>query len=98
MVSHLVDMVKQNIISFVLRAKNRFKVLQVLSEGQKISAQIEKQTDMYKPHVSRTLKELLSNKLIVCTNPNDRNFKFYELTAEGKKVLSEANRILKEIH
>lgn len=91
-------MVKRNLISFVLRAKNRFKVLQVLSEGQKISAQIEKQTGMYKPHVSRTLKELLSNTLIVCCNPNDRNFKFYELTAEGKKVLSKVKKILEDIN
>lgn len=91
-------MVKRNIISFLLRAKNRISVLQVLNEGEKISAQIEKQTGMYKSHVSRTLKELQNHKLIRCTNPNDRNFKFYELSEYGEKVLLEVNQILKEMN
>jgi len=90
-------MAKTNILSYILRAKNRLNTLQVLEEGKKISAQIEKQTSMYKSHASRTLKELKSKGLIKCSNPDDRNFKFYELTAEGRKVLSQANKILKDI-
>lgn len=91
-------MVKHNILSFVLRAKNRLKILQTLNEGQKISAQIQKETQMYKSHISRTLAELQKNKLVKCTNPQDRNFKFYTLTNEGKKVLLEVNKILKDIN
>ena len=83
-------------LSFVLRAKNRLKVLNILTE-KKVSAQIEKETGMYKSHVSRTLKELQSKKLIRCVNPKDRNFRFYETTFEGKRVLKEANKILKDI-
>jgi DNA-binding MarR family transcriptional regulator len=90
-------MVKRNIVSFVLRAKNRLKVLQALSEGQKISAQIEKQTKMYKSHVSRTLKELISKKLIRCMNPQDRNYRFYLITLEGKEALSNVKLLLKDI-
>jgi len=90
-------MVKHNILSFVLRAKNRLKLLQTISTGQKISAQIQKETKMYKSHISRTLAELQKNKLVKCTNPQDRNFKFYALTSEGKKVLIEVSKILKDI-
>ncbi len=88
---------KQNVVSYVLRAKNRLGILRVLQEGQKISAQIEKQTGMYRSHVSRVLNELLRKKLIKCVNPDDRNYKFYKLTSEGKKVLQQANKILSEI-
>ena len=90
-------MPKSNILAFVLRGKNRVRILQALTSGEKISAQIEKQTDMYKSHISRALKELQAHRLIRCTNPKDRNFKFYELTAQGKKVLAEANKILGQI-
>lgn len=85
-----------NIISFLLRAKNRVRVLDTLTE-KKVSAQIEKQTGMYKSHVNRTLKELLEKKLIKCINPKDRSYKFYKLTIGGKKALSQVIKILKEI-
>jgi len=86
-----------NILSFVLRAKNRIKLLNVLQDGQKVSAQIEKQTGMYKSHISRTLRELTEKKLIRCVNSKDRNFRFYELTSEGKKVILQVDKILKDI-
>lgn len=84
-------------ISFVLRGRNRLKVLEVLSGGKSISRQIEQQTGIYKSHVSRTLKELHEWKLIKCLNPDDRDYRFYSLTTEGKKVLRVAKGILKDI-
>ncbi len=90
-------MTESEALSFVLRGKNRVKILTALKEGRKISAQIEKETGMYKSHVSRALKELLAKEMIRCVNPTDRNFKFYELTREGKQSLVEAKKILKDI-
>jgi len=66
-----------------------------LRQEEKVSAQLEKENDMYKSHVSRTLKELKDKELIKCTNPHDRNFKFYKLTAKGKEVLRKAKEIEK---
>jgi|TARA_Y100000310_G_scaffold339521_1_gene432441 DNA-binding MarR family transcriptional regulator len=65
----------------------------MISKDEVISAQIEKETKMYKSHVSRTLKELRKKKLIKCMNPKDRNFKFYKITNLGKKVLEEILKI-----
>jgi DNA-binding MarR family transcriptional regulator len=81
-------------LAFVLRAKNRVKILETLKGKQFISKQIEEETGMYKSHVGRTLKELLSKDLIVCVNPEDRNFKFYKLTTKGNKILKEINKII----
>ncbi len=81
-------------ISFVLRAKNRLKVLEALQGKKLISKQIEQATGMYKSHVSRTLTELLKKDFISCINPTDRNFKFYKTTFKGIKVLKEAKQIL----
>lgn len=72
------------------------KVLNCLKNGKKISREIEKETGMYKPHVSRTLKELKDKGLIKCLNPKDRNYKFYTLSQKGKETLVKSNKI-KEI-
>lgn len=87
-------MAERNVVSFVLRGKNRVKVLHALKSGPLISAQIEKDTGMYKSHTSRALAELQEWKLVRCTNPDDRNFKFYELTTDGKATLEQVDRIL----
>lgn len=84
-------------LSFVLRAKNRRNVLSLLTKGKLTPAQIMKKTGMYESHTSRALKELLNRKLITCKNPADRRFRFYAITASGKKIKKEAGRILREI-
>ncbi|MBI4140425.1 ArsR family transcriptional regulator [Candidatus Woesearchaeota archaeon] len=85
-------MIDRRILSYVWRAKNRRKVLELLSKRDMVSAEIEKATEMYKAHISRTLKELKSKNLIVCVNPEDRTYKFYKATISGKKVLEEIER------
>lgn len=85
------------LISFVLRAKNRRNVLLLLAKGRLIPSQIMKRTNMYESHISRTLRELLSKKLIVCENPNERRFRFYKITSLGNTIAKEVENILKEI-
>jgi DNA-binding MarR family transcriptional regulator len=86
-------MSKANDLAFVLRAKNRIKILEVLKDNKLISKQIEEKTGMYKSHVSRTLKELISKDLVKCINPEDRNFRFYEITNKGKNLMIEIKKI-----
>ena len=90
-------MQEPSILAYVLRAKNRIKVLSALKSGNKVSGQLEKETGMYKSHMSRTLQELQDKKLVKCINPNDRDFKFYVLTSKGKRVLSKATKIIEVI-
>lgn len=85
------------LISFTLRAKNRRNVLLLLAKEKLTPSQIMKRTNMYESHTSRTLKELLSRKLIVCENPNERRFRFYKITSLGKKTAKDVEKILKEI-
>jgi len=54
---------------------------------------IIKKISMYKSHISRTLKEPLEQKLIICENPEDRSFKFYKISKKGKDVLREVIEI-----
>ncbi|MDI6738082.1 MAG: winged helix DNA-binding protein [Nanoarchaeota archaeon] len=85
------------VISFVLRAKNRIKVLAILENKTMIPAQIKKEAGMYKSHTSRALKELEEKGLIRCKNPNDRAYRFYALTKKGKEALKEASKLKAQI-
>ena len=62
-----------------------------------IPAQIMKETGMYKSHTSRALTELTGKNLIFCKNPSDRAFRFYALTAKGKKILKAISELSKQI-
>ena len=84
-----------SLISFVARSERRLEVLKLLSDVQKMSQpEIMKKSKQYKSHNSRTLKELISNKLISCINPKDRAFKFYKITKKGKDILKEVEKII----
>ena len=61
--------------------------------GKAVSAQIEKETGMYKSHVSRTLKELQQMDVAKCTNPGDRSYRFHALTPKGKTFLKKAKEL-----
>ena len=78
--------------AFVLRGKNRKRILKELKQGEKTQAQLHHITGYYRTHVRRTLLALEAHGLVQCLNPKDRIYKLYVLTAKGKNVL----RALKE--
>lgn len=90
-------MIDLKLVSFVMRAKNRQKVLYLLENEAKIPAQIMKETGMYKGHTSRALKELSERNLIFCKNPEDRSYKFYAIARKGKDILKKIKEIRKTI-
>jgi len=87
--------ISPSLISLVASSKRRFELLKILNKESKSQPELRRLTGMYKAHTSRTLKELLEKRLIICRNPKDRVFKFYKITALGQKVFVEAERVLK---
>lgn len=83
-----------SLISFIASSKRRFEILKILNDKSISQPEIKKITGMYKAHVSRALKELSDKKLIICKNPEDNSFKFYEITNLGKDIYRETSRIL----
>ena len=82
------------LIAFIARSKRRLEVFGLLKEKERSQAELMKKTEMYKGHTSRTLKELSDKKLIVCTNPEDREFRFYKITKKGERILEEVKRLI----
>jgi len=82
-------MVEARLIAFIARSERRKEILNLLSGERMGQPTIMRTTSMYKSHVSRTLKELLEQKLIICENPEDRSFKFYRISRMGRNALKE---------
>ena len=73
-------------VSFVVRAKNRTRILKALDKP-KLPSQLAKELKIHISHVSRTLSELEKAGLIECLTPDEKIGKLYRLTKKGKEVL-----------
>jgi len=72
--------------SYVIRGKNRKRVFLAL-ETPKTPTQLSKELKIHLPHVSRSLDELESRKLVECLTPSEKVGRIYRLSAEGRRVL-----------
>lgn len=77
-----------SLISFILRGERRRMILSCL-ENPKIPKKIAEECNVSIHNVSKSLKELLEKELIICKNPKDKFYRFYEITEKGKKILEE---------
>ena len=72
-------MVDYSLLSFVLRGERR-KLILLSLVYPKIPKQIAEECNVSKHNVSKSLNELIKNRLVRCKNPNDKFYRFYELT------------------
>ena len=75
-------------ISFVLRGERRKNILLSLDKPM-IPKEISEKCKVSIHNVSKSLKELVNKGLIVCKNPKDKFYRFYEITKKGKEILSQ---------
>lgn len=75
-------------ISFIISSSYRKKVLESL-ENPETPSKISKELNINKTHISKTLKELLSKKLITCLTPKANKGKLYVISDYGKEILKE---------
>lgn len=81
-------MTNYSLLSFILRGERRKAILFCLDKP-KIPKEIAHICKVSIHNVSKSLKELVDKGLIVCKNPNDKFYRFYELTKKGKEVLKQ---------
>lgn len=80
------------IISFLIRAKRRTKILFSLQEHSKIPKQIAKECEVSISNVSVALSELVKKNLIKCVTPNEKVFRFYSITKNGTTAVEQIKR------
>ncbi len=81
-------MTNYSLLSFVLRGERRKAILLCLNKPM-IPKEIANSCKVSIHNVSKSLKELIDRGLIVCKNPQDKFYRFYELTKKGKEILKE---------
>ncbi|MDD3976496.1 MAG: winged helix-turn-helix domain-containing protein [Candidatus ainarchaeum sp.] len=85
------------LVSYILRSKNRQRILDLLKDTEKTPSQLVKDTNMYLTHTHRTIRELKDKDLIKPTNPEDKIYTFYKVTPKGKKILSDVKKTKKDM-
>lgn len=76
------------VVSLVFSSETRSRVLRSLKSRKATPSQIGDEVDQPLSHVSRALKELQDNGLVVCLTPNRKKARLYAITPEGADVLS----------
>ena len=84
-------MTNYSLLSFVLRGERRKVILLCLNKPM-IPKEIASCCNVSIHNVSKSLKELVDRGLIVCKNPNDKFYRFYELTKKGKEIIKELDK------
>ena len=69
-----------------MASKYRQTILMVLMKHELCPTQIVEKTKYPQSHVSKTLKELAAQNLVVCMNPDARKGRLYGLTKDGRKI------------
>lgn len=74
-------------LGWIKLSKHRKKIVRDLEYSLKIPTEISKSTGLSKSEVSRTLKALKDENIVVCLNEESHRGRVYALTDEGKKIL-----------
>lgn len=74
-------------LALIQRSKNKKKILIYLKNGIKTPSQIAKAEKIDNAHVSKYLKSLKEEGLIVCLNEEDTQGRLHMITDLGKEVL-----------
>ena len=78
-------------ISFLMRGKRRNKVLYSL-KTPKMPKEIADKCKLNISNVSAALSELSKKDLVKCITPNEKIFKFYEITKKGQNAINHFER------
>jgi len=85
------------LVAKILRSKLKHQILLEISKDKITQAQLSKRLNLYRSHINQIITDLSKDNFIVCLNPKDRDYKFYEITKLGKEILSSADKIKKEL-
>lgn len=73
-------------IGFLKASKNRLKVFQELSEGEKTPKELQELLNLHFSQISMILRELVDRGLVVCRNVDFRKGKIYTLSEKGEEI------------
>ena len=82
-----------SIASWVLVSSYRNRVMVALGDKIKTPSTLVRNTGIRSNHISKVLKQLKKQGLIICINEDAKKGRLYQLTELGKKVMQETKMI-----
>ena len=73
-------------ISFIVRSKNRLKLISIIDNSFKIPSEITEEMGLRYSQVSVILSDLKREGIVECLNEEDRIGRIYQLTSTGKEA------------
>jgi len=81
-----------------MRSPQRKQILKTLEKEPKAPVQLAESTGIDKSNVSTKLGQLRERDMVKCVNPEDRKWRFYQLTDYGHEILRKVEEIEKSKH
>lgn len=75
------------LIASIRRSTIKKRLLELLVEP-KTATDIKKILNVHRESISRALLGLETQKLVICVNPTQPNFRYYKITEIGTKLLN----------
>ncbi len=75
------------LVAYVKASNHRKNIIEYLNYGLKTPKEIGVALNVRTNHISNLLADLRKHNLVVCSTPNVRKGRLYELTENGIKVL-----------
>lgn len=78
-------------IAALKRSKTKVEILRKLVGEPKTPTELGKELNLYQSSISRSLKQLEQQKLVECVTPKEYNYRHYQITERGKKLLNKVS-------
>ena len=85
-------------LSYLLRGKRRQIVFLALESKPKTPKQLAKECNISISNISVSLAELVRTGFVKCITPNEKFFRFYELTEKGKEAAKQLREYTGKTH
>ncbi|MCX6803811.1 MAG: hypothetical protein NTY48_04555 [Candidatus Diapherotrites archaeon] len=82
---------KFDLVASIRRSTIKQKVLEQVFEP-KTPTDLKKVIGIHRESISRALLSLEKQGLVTCKNPNQPNFRYYQISKKGKKMLLQLNK------
>jgi DNA-binding HxlR family transcriptional regulator len=79
-------MADYDLVAWIRRGKIKPQILKSLQEAR-TPTDLKKIIGVHRESISRALLEMQEKGLVVCLNPKQPNFRYYQTTPKGKKLL-----------
>ncbi len=80
-------------IASIIAKKKKREVLFALEHGSKTQKMISSATGLRAEHVSRHIKDLIEQGLIIDLTPNVIRMKIYQLTEDGQRIIDKIREL-----